>query len=126
MRVQAFPRPVPRPLKLRSDLLFEREAVVDLPPVGQRFARRKGAGWQLVEPAGRQVVGVNGLEPVQGGHVLARSLQLERAEQWDEVEDLGQIVRGLMRGRERSHQLGAECLPVRELAVPQLFGQLEV
>ena len=100
MRVQALPWPVPRPLELGRDLLFERQAVVDLPPVGQRLAGRQGAGWQLIgrQPAGRQVVGVHGLEPVQGGEVLGRSLQLERAEQGDEVEDLLQIARGLMRG----------------------------
>ena len=125
VRIQAFPWPVPRPLKLRRDLLFQREAVVDLPPVGQRFAGRQGAGWQPVEPAGRQVVGVDGLEPVQGGEVLGRTLQLERAEQGDEVEHLRQIARGLMRGRERAHEPGADRLPVRELLIRQSLGESE-
>ena len=39
--VQPFAWPVRRPLELGRDLLFERQAVIDLPPVGQRFAGRQ-------------------------------------------------------------------------------------
>src|SRR6266498_386868 len=42
VRVQAFPWPVRWPREFRRDLLFESQAVVDLPPVGQRFVWRQG------------------------------------------------------------------------------------
>ena len=128
VRVQAFPWPVPRPLELRRDLLFERQAVVDLPPVGQRFAGAAGYRVAACRPSACRAAGGrrtrSGTSPRPQGTrpIAAAGARRARGRSRRPPSDSS----GPDAGRERSHQLGAERLPVRKLPVRQLLGETKL
>ena len=106
MRVQADPQPVVGIALVRGgDRLLQHEPVVDLALVG------------------REVVGVEGLDPVQCDQVLPGPLQLQGQGQGHEVEDLLDVVRGLGRiGDVGEELLADELAPVGQLGIGEGFG----
>src|SRR5215470_1964680 len=70
MRIETHAWPVRLPHKRGRELLVKGQSVVDLPPV-----RLWLSGRQDCQPAEWEMVCIYSLEPVQGGNILAGSVQ---------------------------------------------------